>query len=92
MCGEKQSFKKIFAQGSGKECRQVVQKLNMISGNLKCQMLQETCLQECGNNVAAARNENNNQDQTYQMNVNSKSKWNQFVSSATADASGWYNK
>lgn len=34
MCGEKQSFRKVFAQGNGKECRLHVQKLNMMKGNL----------------------------------------------------------
>ncbi|XP_028414939.1 MRN complex-interacting protein-like [Dendronephthya gigantea] len=41
MCGEKQSFRKILGQGTGKECRKIVQQLNMVNGNLKRRMLQE---------------------------------------------------
>ena len=29
VCGEKQSVKKVYAQGSGQDCRRHVQKLNM---------------------------------------------------------------
>lgn len=83
MCGEKQSFRKIFAQGSGKECRQVVQKLNMISGNLKRRMLEESCSE------ATAKNETGNQE-TYATIRASDSKWNQFVSSSASNITGKY--
>ena len=81
MCGEKQSFKKIFAQGSGKECRQVVQKLNMISGNLKRQMLKDSCSQE---HIKGTSNDEHRYQETYQANQTSESKWNQFVTSNDA--------
>lgn len=32
VCGEKQSVKKVYAQGTGQECRRHVQKLNMKCG------------------------------------------------------------
>jgi hypothetical protein len=89
MCGEKQSFRKIFAQGTGKECRQVVQKLNMINGNLKCRMLEEGCLQE-QNETTGIDNHRNVEKST--ANQTSTSKWNQFVSSVTSDNAGKYYK
>ncbi|KAG4069629.1 hypothetical protein HA402_014652 [Bradysia odoriphaga] len=33
LCGEKQSLKKVFCQGSGKECRLQVQRLNELKGS-----------------------------------------------------------
>ncbi|XP_068753082.1 MRN complex-interacting protein-like [Montipora capricornis] len=35
VCGEKQSVKKVYAQGSGQECRKHVQRLNMKCGELQ---------------------------------------------------------
>ena len=32
VCGEKQSVKKVYAQGSGQDCRKHVQKLNLMCG------------------------------------------------------------
>ncbi|KAI9551377.1 UPF0544 protein C5orf45-like protein [Daphnia sinensis] len=32
MCGEKQSVNKVFGQGSAKDCREHVQKLNLLKG------------------------------------------------------------
>ena len=83
MCGEKQSFRKIFAQGSGKECRQVVQKLNMISGNIKRRMLEENCSE------ATARNKTGNEETCMAIQA-SDSKWNQFVSNGTSNITGKY--
>ena len=79
MCGEKQSFRKIFAQGSGKECRQVVQKLNMISGNLKRRMLE-------GNVENSSETTGRSETRTLDAcltNEGNDSKWNQFLSHAT---------
>jgi hypothetical protein len=86
MCGEKQSFRKIFAQGSGKECRQVVQKLNMINGNLKGRMLEEGCLQERNNETTGIDVQENEE----KCRMNQTSKWNQFVLSTTSDPTGRY--
>lgn len=86
MCGEKQSFRKIFAQGSGKECRQVVQKLNMINGNLKRRMLEEGCLQERNNETSGIDVQGNEK----KCSMNQTSKWSQFVLSATSDPTGRY--
>lgn len=74
MCGEKQAFTQIFAQGSGKECRLAVQKLNMFRGNVERKILNEVTHQlhrneTTGNNVDAKEK----RSQT--------SKWNQFVAS-----------
>ncbi|KAG8438969.1 hypothetical protein GDO86_005232 [Hymenochirus boettgeri] len=35
LCGEKQSLVKIYGQGSGVDCRQHVQKLNMLQGEIQ---------------------------------------------------------
>ena len=86
MCGEKQSFRKIFAQGSGKECRQVVQKLNMISGNLKRRMLEENVE---NSSETTGRNETGTQE-ACMTNEGNDSKWNQFLSSSTSNAPGKY--
>ena len=86
MCGEKQSFRKIFAQGSGKECRQVVQKLNMINDNLKRRMLEEGCLQERNNETTGIDVQENEE----KCRMNQTNKWSQFVSSATSDPTGRY--
>jgi hypothetical protein len=85
MCGEKQSFKKIFAQGSGKECRQVVQKLNMINGNSKRRMLEEGFLQE---HTGLPGNSGQRNGETCRADQSSESKWNQFVSSVASDKAG----
>ena len=89
MCGEKQSFRKIFAQGTGKECRQVVQKLNMISGNLKCRMLEDGCPQE--QNEATGIDDHRSGEKCTASQT-STSKWKQFVSSVTSDNAGKYYK
>ncbi|XP_051871178.1 MRN complex-interacting protein isoform X2 [Pristis pectinata] len=41
LCGEKQSVLKVYGQGSGADCRQHVQKLNMLRG-LKMQAMEAT--------------------------------------------------
>ena len=78
MCGEKQSFKKIFAQGTGKECRQVVQKLNMISGNLRRQMLEDGYDKE---HISRTSKDEHRNQETCRANQTTESKWNQFVTS-----------
>ncbi|XP_062909141.1 MRN complex-interacting protein isoform X4 [Mobula hypostoma] len=41
LCGEKQSVLKVYGQGSGSDCRQHVQKLNMLRG-MKMQAMEAT--------------------------------------------------
>jgi heme oxygenase len=35
VCGQKQSFMKVYGQGTGKECRIHVQKLNALAGKME---------------------------------------------------------
>eukprot|EP00055_Hartaetosiga_balthica_P011769 m.54832 g.54832 ORF g.54832 m.54832 type:complete len:379 (+) comp7729_c1_seq3:31-1167(+) len=41
ICREKQSFRKIFAKGTARECRPVVQKLNMMRGEMEMSSTRE---------------------------------------------------
>ena len=75
MCGEKQSFRKIFAQGTGKECRLYIQKMNMIKGNMDKQKENEY---EPHKNEASDFIEPNDQ-QNSAPEMPCKNKWEQFV-------------
>lgn len=88
MCGEKQSFRKIFGQGTGKECRKIVQQLNMVNGNLKQRMLQEEGDQEIEQTV----DERNIESQRKTQSIETKqSKWDKFLPIDPLDATGMSN-
>ncbi|XP_046848654.1 MRN complex-interacting protein-like [Xenia sp. Carnegie-2017] len=74
VCGEKQSFKKIFAQGNGKECRHVVQKLNMMKGSLEQEALEEEYVENSGEVLCFE------EEATNEFFVRRKeSKWEKFI-------------
>ena len=75
MCGQKQSFRKIFSQGSGKECRISVQKLNRIKG---CVAEQKD---ECLEHEAKAEGQPWQQfsEEDNPVKITSDSKWKQFI-------------
>lgn len=79
MCGQKQSFRKIFAQGSGKECRLSVQKLNRIKG---CVVEQKDEYLEPIEREAKAEVQLQQQfsEQDNSVKITSDGKWKQFIS------------
>lgn len=87
VCSEKQSLLKVYAQGSGKECREHVQNLNMQQGLL---MSQETPCYESNSNV---------EDETFHCAdnpaMNKMSKWSEYLDDngpRQADTNSWQEK
>lgn len=73
MCGQKQSFRKIFTQGSGKECRIFVQKLNRMKGSVDEE--KDEYLEQESKPTVEPKSERDNEE----FRTTSYSKWRQFV-------------
>lgn len=80
MCGEKQSIKRFYGIGTGKECRLHVQKLNEIQGDIHNLKLKKEDSDESGTSQdEETGSDSNNQCKTVLNEVNKKSKWTHYV-------------
>lgn len=83
LCGEKQSLKKVFGQGSGKECRDHVQKLNTKRGELAHL---KSCLNVDRENTKEGRHVQPEISQEQGFSLPEKNRWNAFVEPADLPA------
>ena len=92
VCGEKQSVKRVYAQGSGQDCRKHVQKLNMRSGDL--QMTKSLTLLNGSNENSVAENSScSSEDRRHVAKPSldlKESKWNKFMDVSSGNRNGKY--
>ena len=88
VCGEKQSIKKVYAQGSSQDCRRHVQKLNMKCG--EAQMAKELSCEinkNISDNIASVINVD--KSATYEEHTfTGESKWKKFMKVTSSDENG----
>ncbi|XP_011663358.1 uncharacterized protein LOC105437909 [Strongylocentrotus purpuratus] len=80
MCGEKQSVRKVYGRGSGKECRLLVQSLNMTAGQMADEdttNCQPTFSGHPGEEIEILQTNENTPD-IDECPKSSSSKWNRF--------------
>lgn len=97
MCGEKQSVKKVYAQGSGQECRKHVQKLNMKCGemqkaeNLVYGSTESHDFCKCSENTNIVVSVDNSKITNHEDNMGfskGDSKWEKFLEINSSDDNG----
>ena len=91
VCGEKQSVKKVYAQGSGQDCRKHVQKLNMKCGEAqKAENLDygsTESLEKVSDNTNIVVSVNNSQITNHEDHTG-QSKWEKFLDINSCDDNG----
>ncbi|KAJ7394307.1 hypothetical protein OS493_000109 [Desmophyllum pertusum] len=81
VCGEKQSVKKVYAQGSGQDCRKHVQKLNM-----KCGEAQKA--KDLASDINDENSKNTNHEVDHTGLTKGDSKWEKFLEVNASDDNG----
>ncbi|XP_067014344.2 uncharacterized protein [Anabrus simplex] len=80
ICGEKQSVKKVFGQGSGKDCRMHVQRLNALRMKNDSDRGERIGSQESGSNLSPYQQQNGNKATNPSK---TESKWAKYLSESS---------
>ncbi|XP_046368871.2 uncharacterized protein LOC124143799 [Haliotis rufescens] len=78
MCGEKQSIKKVYGEGSGADCRVHVQKLNTLRGEMD-HTQQSAMLQPAHTGPELGHPDLGHSDLQYRQDSQLMSRWGQFM-------------
>ncbi|XP_041361638.1 MRN complex-interacting protein-like [Gigantopelta aegis] len=75
MCGEKQSIKKVFGEGSGAECRQHVQEMNRLYGEQQSQQLHQCVAPE----TSSTGFDSQPRSTVQQQQIGNASRWSSYI-------------